>query len=706
MLFVYILTLGASAGVAGMFSSQILRDLGYIPDLKLGLLATLGAAAIYCALQTAWCALVLFLKPCRRHGVLLAESASHAAVVFLLSFAVGIRLPMPHPMLEKVEPFLYLAAFGGVHAFFKLAFFFATLYAEPGARWRSVFWAACAVVFIFAGKTLLANWYEATERARPVAEAALKPCVAGGVWTPARAVPEGYAVEQDLADCEGRGLAVRFANLPDEERPHDAFSRLNVSLFVEGEPRARFSDEVSIKKGWAELEIPGDALRNGARHCTLIWSRNESTSWRSVPGILGLRPPLRPGNKVLVSALRQRQRRDATEDPSIILVTTEGLTADRLSCYGYKRNDTPALDRVSEAGWRFANMYTPTPEPLGAAYSLMTGLGPLRHGFLAPFKGPLPQDARLIAETLADKAYATAAFVESAGKDKARLFLGTGLERGFDTFAPCPQGLELPKETEAEEEAAPSEVGAPPPAGPAQLYIALGRAADWLEEHGEHKYFVWIHLASPGVTDPAGYDAAVSALDKQLGAFFKRIRPVTSRRPQAFFVASLCGAEVATTQAQSRLSLGESLLRVPVLISGPNIARQDRQGLFTLSDLAPTIAGMARANLPKGLDGRNSAEFPGHSEAVSMAGDPVTLSLRVENWRFGWRSGKSPYTLTANGQEAVEGLLEISALRRRNVVRDDAARRPELVSQYRTRLEAYLYGKGMDSSLTAATPAK
>jgi hypothetical protein len=166
-------------------------------------------------------------------------------------------------------------------------------------------------------------------------------------------------------------------------------------------------------------------------------------------------------------------------------------------------------------------------------------------------------------------------------------------------------------------------------------------------------------------------------------------------------VASLYGADLTAAT-----SLDEGTLRVPVLVSGPNVARQDRQGLFTLSDLAPTLAAMARATLPKGLDGRNAAEFPGHSEAVSMAGDPVTLSLRVENWRFSWRSGRSPYSLTSSGQEAAAGLQDISLLRRRGMVRDESTRRPELVSQYRSRLEAYLFARGMESSITAVKPAK
>ncbi len=64
----------------------------------------------------------------------------------------------------------------------------------------------------------------------------------------------------------------------------------------------------------------------------------------------------------------------------IVIIVIDALRADSLSGYGYRRQTSPALDRVAGEGVVFENAYAQGNWTNPSLYSLLTGLYPSRHG--------------------------------------------------------------------------------------------------------------------------------------------------------------------------------------------------------------------------------------------------------------------------------------------------------------------------------------
>ncbi len=72
----------------------------------------------------------------------------------------------------------------------------------------------------------------------------------------------------------------------------------------------------------------------------------------------------------------------------VLLVLSDALRADHLSCYGYGRPTSPGLDALAARGARFSSFFAPNIPTEPAHTSIFTGLHGPRHGVLA-HKEPL-----------------------------------------------------------------------------------------------------------------------------------------------------------------------------------------------------------------------------------------------------------------------------------------------------------------------------
>ncbi len=96
--------------------------------------------------------------------------------------------------------------------------------------------------------------------------------------------------------------------------------------------------------------------------------------------------------------------------PNIVLVSIDTLRPDHLGCYGYHRETSRELDRLSEEAVLFTNAYSQSPWTLPAHFSLFTAQYPTSHGMVSnrslyePFRGVLA------AQYFRDRGYRTAAF--------------------------------------------------------------------------------------------------------------------------------------------------------------------------------------------------------------------------------------------------------------------------------------------------------
>ena len=59
-----------------------------------------------------------------------------------------------------------------------------------------------------------------------------------------------------------------------------------------------------------------------------------------------------------------------------IIILLDTLRADRLGCYGYERDTSPALDALAARGTCFEQVVSPAPWTLPATGALLSGLPP------------------------------------------------------------------------------------------------------------------------------------------------------------------------------------------------------------------------------------------------------------------------------------------------------------------------------------------
>lgn len=103
-----------------------------------------------------------------------------------------------------------------------------------------------------------------------------------------------------------------------------------------------------------------------------------------------------------------------TPPPNVVLILTDDQGYGDVGAYGAHDLDTPNLDRMAAEGMRFTSFYVSTSVCSPSRAALLTGRHPLRVGIPRVL---MPQDATgldpgetTLAELLADRGYATAAF--------------------------------------------------------------------------------------------------------------------------------------------------------------------------------------------------------------------------------------------------------------------------------------------------------
>ena len=167
---------------------------------------------------------------------------------------------------------------------------------------------------------------------------------------------------------------------------------------------------------------------------------------------------------------------DLKDAPNVLLITFDTTRADHLSCYGYARRTSPAIDSLAEHGVLFENAYTAIPLTGPSHISMMTSLYPQQHG--ATINGmhmsthPRPV---LLAQVLHHLGYKTAAFISAWPLRKGITGLGRGFNVYNENFSYHYKVVNAARHG--------NEVG--------------DASRRWLEKHGRSKFFLWVHYFDP-----------------------------------------------------------------------------------------------------------------------------------------------------------------------------------------------------------------
>jgi arylsulfatase A-like enzyme len=309
------------------------------------------------------------------------------------------------------------------------------------------------------------------------------------------------------------------------------------------------------------------------------------------------------------------------EGPRVLLITVDTLRADCIGAYG-GTVPTPAMDGLAAAGVTVSSASTPTPTTAPAHASLLTGLHPWRHGVVDNVM-PLAEGTGTLATLAHGAGLATAAFVSSY-----ILHPRFGFASGFDSY-----------------HFAPSEAarfrGRDHPGFWTRGAQTTDAALAWLDAHGDHPFFVWVHYFDPhdpydpppGFARPPGEPVPLEGkqLPRQLASFAQLADAIRGYRGDVAYTDAQVGrlveglrrlglldrtAIVLTADHGEGLgdhgllghgeNLFEELLHVPLIVRAPGVPAGRRlEGTAQLEDVMPTVLELLAVPVPDGLDGRS-----------------------------------------------------------------------------------------------------
>lgn len=705
----YILSVVGSSSVVGAVARKILQSLGFVPSLEAGLALTFAVAFAFAAVQVAFVAFTRLAAPSRGGVPLFFESLSNAAAVVYLPYLAGLSVfpliraavPSSAAIISQtesklgtgvVEALMLGGVFLTIHAVLKLIAFFSATESRPASRLYAFVWAGVAVLLCSVALASLRHWAATLGHARQVPLADAKRVSIDGAYAEARELPLGAEMTVPIDGHTGHRMMLRWALAREYPLPP---TQLYVTVQVDD--GAPFQRTVALAtEGWTECRPFAEPLPADAKQCRISWGITQPSSLALKWGLL---PPPSTRDTVWVAGPTFAAPVNARENPSIILLSIDGLTSARLKSQGYSRDTMPVLDNLAKNATFFPTAVTPSPEVPAAVMSMLTGRSPLVHGFLGKRMGPLPESVPLLQEQLRTRHYATAAFTEADWGNRPDLGVDSAFARGFEHFDPT---------TPMNVAGRGSLPGAPAPPEHAGSSITLERAAAWAEARSGDRFFLFVRLREAGAPaalprygegfirnraepDPGDvYDTALNAVDKALPVFLDRLKAKGVLDSTLLVITSPGGIETARASAVTGgVPLTEQTTMVPLILADPGKSGATRSGMVSLEDLAGTLAQSVTPTLD-GFSAVDLRDFTAGNEAVSISGDPLVLSLRNRRWRFTWDSGVSPFSREARNTERVLSMLNIELTRARGSMVDDLARQPDEATRNRARLVQYL----------------
>lgn len=302
--------------------------------------------------------------------------------------------------------------------------------------------------------------------------------------------------------------------------------------------------------------------------------------------------------------------------PNVLVITLDGLRADRMGAYGADPSPTPAMDALAERSVRYAYALAPAPWAAPAYGALWTGHYPSELYF-TDLKQPLRGATRTLAEDLGAAGWLTAAVISHRFSDQS-----TGLDQGF-----------------AEWHEVQREAGAPYAAGSAVTAAAL----DQLDAFGDQPFLLWVQYADlrlpyelPLPVDPeymgpirAGmeraellrlapelderdaarlrglYDLELERVDAYVEQLLERALKISPAERTIVVLTSPHGSELLERGGVGDAgTLHDEIVRVPLLLSVPGARTGVISDPVSLVDVAPTLRDCVK--LKFGVDSQGS----------------------------------------------------------------------------------------------------
>lgn len=369
----------------------------------------------------------------------------------------------------------------------------------------------------------------------------------------------------------------------------------------------------------------------------------------------------------------------------VVLITIDTLRADAVGAYGAATAHTPTLDGIARDGARFDRAWATAPITLPSHASLMSGRYPpghrARHNGMA-----VGDDVPTLATAFQAAGFDTGAFVSAFPLDR-RFGLANGFDVYDDELPRSPEGTLLNERPGAE---------------------TVNRAIAWLEERGDARVFLWVHLFEPhapyGTPDSAEsvqarYAQEVTAADREVG---RLLAALGDRTTSALVIVAADHGEAFGEHGEIGHSIFvyDTTLRVPLLMRGPRVPRGAAIAAdVSLIDIPATVRDLT------GVAGVATGE--GLSLVPALGGDALAArALYAESFAplfdFGWaslravRDGVRKYIAAPRPE-----LFDLAA--DPGEVENQAEAKPDEVARLQQAADTW---SGAEPTVTAAPPAE
>ena len=362
------------------------------------------------------------------------------------------------------------------------------------------------------------------------------------------------------------------------------------------------------------------------------------------------------------------------DKPNVILVMVDTLRADHLSCYGHPTIRTPNLCRLADEGSLFQGFsHASWTKP--ATASLLTSTVPSTHQAMSK-PSTLSPEIDMISEVLKRAGYATGGIVSNIN-----LAQSFGFEQGYDEYHYLgPDYIAGAEESSSKlilyQLARQIWFRVKPGLRFGDFYqdskVVNAVAFDWLERHRDSRFFLFLHYMDPH--DPYfehpydGYGIArvsnphpepalaeemkrlyveeIEYLDEQFGALLAKLEALGVYDETAIVLVSDHGEEFHEHEGWWHgLTLYEEQIHVPLLLKWPAGQRgappRVDAPIARLIDVAPTLAALAGAGIPSGMQGTDLRSRNGslpERDAVHFAEEDhegnVLTALRTDRWKL------------------------------------------------------------------------
>jgi arylsulfatase A-like enzyme/Tfp pilus assembly protein PilF len=293
---------------------------------------------------------------------------------------------------------------------------------------------------------------------------------------------------------------------------------------------------------------------------------------------------------------------------NVLLISIDTCRGDYLSCYGYRSRTTPNIDALAAEGILFENAITPIPQTLPGHSSMLTGTIPPYHGVHDNLGYLLHESDITLAEILKDAGFTTGAIVSTIVLDSQ-----SGIDQGFDTYD---DHFESPMEGN--------------PIKQRQGGETTRLAVDWLDQHKEKHFFLFLHYFDPhAIYEPpepfasrfasSPYAGEIAYTDHCVGQVLAKLKELGLYDSTLIIITSDHGEMLGEHgEGTHAYFIYESVIRVPLIFRLPGQNKPARiESISGLIDIVPTVCSLLNIEIPEQVEGVDlSASFNGQAFPV------------------------------------------------------------------------------------------